>query len=68
MYNENIVLFLSLDNKGDNIFDVEDKLNKELLSLQSLKKDMTKGIQLPNIGGFDFDKMNKAHFSRVSLI
>jgi len=68
VYNESIVLFLSLDNNGEDIFDTEDKLNKELLSLQSLKKDMTKNIELPNVGGFDFDKMNKTHFTRVSLI
>lgn len=68
VYNESIVLFLSLDNKGEDIFDTEDKLNKELLSLQSLKKDMTKNIELPSVGGFDFDKMNKTHFTRVSLI
>ncbi|MEA3523681.1 MAG: hypothetical protein U9R50_12005 [Campylobacterota bacterium] len=68
VYSENVVLFLSLDNKGEDIFDTEDKLNKELLSLQSLKKDMTEDIKLPSVGGFDFDKMNKTHFTRVSLI
>jgi len=68
VYNENIVLFLSLENIEEDIFDVEDKLNEELFSLQNLKKDMTKGIELPNVGGFDFDKMNRTHFSRVSLI
>jgi len=68
VYNENIVLFLSLGNIQEDIFDIEDKLNTELLSLQSLKRDMTKNIKLPNVGGFDFDKMNKAHFTRVSLI
>lgn len=68
VYNENIVLFLSLDNIEEDIFDIEDKLNEELLSLQSLKRDMTKNIKLPSVGGFDFDKMNKTHFTRVSLI
>jgi len=68
VYNENIVLFLSLDNIKEDIFDIEDKLNEELLSLQNMKKDMTKNIKLPNVGGFDFDKMNKTHFTRVSLI
>jgi len=68
VYLDNMVLFLSLNNNGEDIFDTEDKLTKELLSFQNLKKDMTKDITLPNIGGFNFDKINKTHFIRVSLI
>jgi len=68
VYNDEIVLFLSLDSFDGDIFDIEDRLNSELLSLKTKKQQLTEGIALPNIGGFNFDKMNKSHFTRVSLI
>lgn len=68
VYNESMVLFLSLNSEQEDIFDIEDKLNETLLSLQNAKKNLTKDIKLPNIGGFDFKKMSKNNFTRVSLI
>jgi len=68
VYNDDIALFLSLDSFDDDIFDIEDRLNSELLSLKTQKQQLAEGIELPNIGGFNFDKMSKSHFTRVSLI
>lgn len=68
VYNDDIVLFLSLGSFDNDIFDVEDGLNNKLLSLKAQKQQLIEGIELPNIGGFDFDKLGKSHFSRVSLI
>lgn len=68
VYNDDIVLFLSMDSFDDDIFDIEDILNGEILSLKTKKQELAEGIKLPNIGGFNFDKMSKSHFTRVSLI
>jgi len=62
------VLYVSLDYKDDDIFDVEDNLNATFQHFKDNKQSMAKGLKIPDISGFSFADVSKVQFQRVSII